>query len=269
MSESTRVFRPAESEQAAPSDGIAPTYVYGIVPADVEVTADARGLGEPAGRIELVSHGDIAALISEVDVDRPLGRPDDLMAHERLLDDVAEVVPVLPLRFGAVLANRQAVVDELLEPYQEEFLAALNELEGRAEYVVKGRYIERAVLTEVLAENAEAAGLRDEVRSRPEEATRNARMRLGEIIAGAVEAKRETDTQVAVQELRPLYSMAVIREPSHEQDAVHLAVLAETARQRELEQAVDELARRWEGRVELRLLGPLAPYDFVTTAQEE
>jgi len=38
-------------------------------------------------------------------------------------------------------------------------------------------------------------------------------------------------------------------------------------RREELEQAATELADRWSGRVEFRLLGPLAPYDFVTTTR--
>lgn len=50
-----------------------------------------------------------------------------------------------------------------------------------------------------------------------------------------------------------------------EQDAVHVACLAETAKQSELEDAVDRLAREWDGRVELRLLGPVAAYDFIVT----
>ncbi|MFD0885570.1 GvpL/GvpF family gas vesicle protein, partial [Streptosporangium algeriense] len=42
------------------------SYVYGIVPGDTEVDADARGVGDPPGRVRLVRHGEIAALTSEV-----------------------------------------------------------------------------------------------------------------------------------------------------------------------------------------------------------
>ncbi len=53
------------------------------------------------------------------------------------------------------------------------------------------------------------------------------------------------------------------RQPTHEQDAVHIAVLVELERQDELEQALQELGREWEDRVEISLLGPMAAYDFV------
>ena len=48
-----------------------------------------------------------------------------------------------------------------------------------------------------------------------------------------------------------------------------MAVLVEVARQEELEKAVGDLAERWDGRVEMRLLGPLAAYDFVVTQKPE
>lgn len=255
----------ARSGEPGASGRATATYVYGIIPSDVELTPGTRGVGDPPTAVELVRHGEIAALVSDISTDRPLGRPDDLVAHERLLDATAAEVPVLPLRFGAVVTDSRAVVDELLAPHQDEFLATLNELEGRAEYVVKGRYVERAVLREVLDEDPEIARLRDEIRGRPEEATWDARMRLGELVNTSIEAKREADTGELVGALDPLCVSILVREPTHERDAAHVALLADTERWPEIEEVLNEFGTRWAGRVELRLLGPLAPYDFVRT----
>ncbi|MFI9842382.1 GvpL/GvpF family gas vesicle protein [Nonomuraea sp. NPDC051941] len=266
MAESVDTVPSLAEEERTPLDRDLSTYVYGIVPEDVQVSDDARGVG--AAPVRLVRHGKIGALVSEVAVTGPLGTPDDLVAHQQLLDATAAEVPVLPLRFGAVLTNREAVVDELLAPHHDEFLAALDELEGRAEFVVKGRYDERAVLMEVLNENVEAAQLRDEIRGKPEAATREARIRLGEVVNQAVSAKREADTESVLDRLTPLSVFTVIREPSHERDAVHLALLVESDRRDALEGAVEEYSRLWAGRIELQLHGPLAPYDFVVSAGE-
>ncbi|MFB9678873.1 GvpL/GvpF family gas vesicle protein [Streptosporangium vulgare] len=241
------------------------TYVYGIIPSDVELTPGTRGVGDPPNVVELVRHGEIAALVSDISTDRPLGRPDDLTAHQRLLDTTAAEVPVLPLRFGAVVTDPRAVVDELLAPHHDEFLATLNKLEGRAEYVLKGRYVERAILREVLDEDPEIARLRDAIHGRPEEATWDTRIRLGELINMSIAAKREADTNALVEAFDPLCVSALVREPTHERDAVHVALLADTDRGPEIRKVVDEFGTRWAGRVELRLLGPLAPYDFVRT----
>jgi len=241
-------------------------YIYGIVPADVELDSGVEGVGDPPGEVRLVQHGEIAALVSEIDVSRPLGRPEDLMAHQQLVDLTAQEVPVLPLRFGAVVANDEAVTEELLGPHQDEFTAALRELEGRAQFVIKGRYVQDAVLNEVLSENEEARQLRDEIRSvGNEDATRDARIRLGELINQAISAKRDTDTRQLGEVIEGHCVSSNVRDPSHEEDAVHVAVLVDTDRQQELEQALEQLAGDWEGRVTLRLLGPMAAYDFIAT----
>jgi hypothetical protein len=242
-------------------------YVYGIVPGDVETDPEVRGIGDPPSAITLVRHGDIAALVSEIDADQPLGEPADLTAHATVLDGTAGAVPVLPMRFGAVVSSADAVTDELLAAHHDEFAEALRQLEGHAQYVIKGRYDERAILNEVISESEEAAGLRDRIRDKPEDAARNDRMALGELVSNAVEAKRQVDTRQTIEALEKLGATVNPRQPTHEFDAVHVACLAEVAKQNELEQVVGKLADGWEGRIEVRLLGPLAPYDFVATQQ--
>lgn len=243
-------------------------YVYGIVPADVETEPSARGVGDPPQAVTIVRHRELAALISPVRVGSPLGRPEDLAAHAAIVDGTAAVAPVLPLRFGAVVSDERSVAQELLAEHHDEFAAALGELEGKAEYVLKGRYVEAAILKEILTENPKLSDLRDAIRGKPEDATRNERIALGEAINNAIAAKREADTQAMANALTDLGVVLNVREPTHEEDALHIACLAETANQADLEATIDRVARDWDGRVNLRLLGPLAPYDFVVTTAE-
>ncbi|WP_280496063.1 GvpL/GvpF family gas vesicle protein [Nocardia asiatica] len=247
----------------------AAVYVYGIVPADVEPEPHATGVGDPPGEVGVVRHGEIAALISTLESDRPLGTPDDLTAHAELLDGSAAIAPVLPLRFGAVMTDAEAVENELLGANEDEFRSALEQLEGRAQFVIRGRYVEDTILRELLDENAQAAQLRDEIRDKPEDATRNARIALGELINQAIEAKRAEDTRRVVAEIEQFEPLINQREPTHEEEAVHVAVLVELARQQELEETLRRLGDEWDGRVELNLLGPMAAYDFVTKRTPE
>ena len=240
-------------------------YVYGILPGDIELESGTTGVGDPPGEVRVIRNGDLAALVSDVDLDKPLGRPEDLYAHEDLLDSSAACAPVLPLRFGAVVATDEAVAEELLGAHYDEFSEALRQLEGHAEYVVKGRYVENAVLREVLDENPQAGELREQLKDADEEATRDLRMQLGEIVSGAIEAKRKQDTQAVSDAVADHVEASVVRSPTDDMEAVHVAFLVELNSADALEQAVDELARDWDGRIELQLRGPMAAYDFVGT----
>ena len=59
------------------------------------------------------------------------------------------------------------------------------------------------------------------------------------------------------------------REPAHELDAVHAAFLVPVDQEPEVERVIEDLAREWEGRIDVQLLGPMAAYDFAGTAQPE
>jgi Gas vesicle synthesis protein GvpL/GvpF len=256
----------SEKQRASNDKGV---YVYGILPADVELTNEMPGVGDPPGQVRVVRSDGLAALVSEVDLDKPLGSPEDLTAHKEILDAAAAEVPVLPMRFGAVMASDEAVAQDLLADNHDEFADALDKLDGQVQYVVKGRYVERAILDEVLSEDKNAAGLREQIRDADPDATRDARIQLGEIVNDAVTAKREQDTHTLGDAMADLSVASLVRDPTHELDAVHVAFLVETSREKDMQQALEDLAKDWEGRVELRLLGPMAVYDFVAATEPE
>jgi len=244
-------------------------YVYGILPADIEVAVGIPGVGEHPGLLRDVRFDGLAALISEVDSSGRLGSPDDLRTHREILDATAAEVPVLPLRFGTILTSEDAVAEDLLAAHRDEFTAALDQLEGRTEFQVKGRYVKDAVLGEVLSQNKQAAGLRDAIQGKDPDASRNARIELGKLLSQAVKARREEDTRALRQAMERVCVASVAREPAHELDAVHVAFLVAVDQESELERAFEDLAHEWEGRIDVQLLGPMAAYDFAGTAQSE
>jgi hypothetical protein len=255
----------ARQQQSGGAEQETAIYVYGIVPADVEVESDAEGIGAPPAEVKVIRKGDIAALVSPIPTDEPLGKPECLQAHARLLDGTAAVAPVLPMRFGAVLADEESVGEELLQQNHDEFAEALRALEGHAEYIVKGRYEEDAILREVISESAEAQQLRDSMANLSEDASRQSRMALGELVVNAIESKRQADTEIAIKALDGVAKQVNVRQPTHELDAVNVAVLAAVDDEDQLQDVVDGLVEDWRGRVQVRLMGPVAAYDFVVT----
>jgi hypothetical protein len=237
------------------------TYVYGLVGADTDLPDGLAGLG-PSRRVSTIAHGRVAAIVSDVPTDRPLGTRDDLLAHEAVVDTVAATVAVLPMRFPAVV-EEEGVVKELLAPHHDHFEAVLGELEGRVQFTLKGRYEQDMVLREVLEGHKEIQGLQDKVRELPEEASYYDRVRLGELVVAALEERRDAEAAQMLERLRPFAVSTMANPPGQPEDLINAAFLVEREHVREFEDAVEDLGRDLIDRVRLRLLGPLAPYDFV------
>jgi len=237
--------------------------VYAIVPADTRLPSAKGG---PA--VSLLRHEDLAAVVSDVRTDRPLGTREDLLTHERVVESLAAGATVVPLRFGAVVTTAGAVVDELLAPHYDWFAGVIDDLRDRQEFTVVGDYVRDTVLREVLTEEPDVMRLRESLREMPEDAGYYERIRLGELVMQALDRKREADSGTLVEALAPHAVAVAPRRPGGEDAAVDVAILIEAAKRRRFDEAVDELGARWAGRIRLRVVGPLAPYDFVPPRQE-
>lgn len=245
-------------------------YVYGVVAesAPSPEPAQAQGVGTPPSPVTLVRHRRVAALVSEIDPDAPLGSPDDLRAHARVLDAAAQRAPILPFRFGGVVRDVAAVTEELLGPHEERFAAALDDLDGRTQFAVRGTYRQDRILGEILAGRPDIAELNDQIKGMSAEAGRYRRIELGEKVSEEMAARGRADTAVLLERLAPLVEAVSAGQPSADL-AVDASFLVDPARREEFEAGVEKLGREWAGRIDLRLLGPLAPYDFVSGLIEQ
>lgn len=236
-------------------------YVYGVVPAG---SPGVEGLtGVDGAGIELVPHGAVAAVVGVIRVERPPGRRADLVAHHEVLDALAARGPVVPVRFGSVMRDRQEVVELLLAQDEDRLAGLLEELTGRSQFNLRGSYQESAVLAEVVAEDPEVAALRERTRDLPEDAGYADRVRLGELVARAMEAKREVDAQIVLDAVLPLCTAHRIRPGGGVDHVLDVALLVDDDRRGTFEETLESVAEGVHERVRLRLMGPLAPYDFV------
>lgn len=241
-------------------------FAYGVVRArDAEVgRVELTGLdGAP---VEFVVEGALAVAVTSVALDRPPGRRAELLAYQAVLDVLAESGPVAPMRFGSVLPDREAVVAELLGPQQERVLAVLDALEGRRQYNLRATYVEDAALADLVSTDPEIRRLREHTRSLPDDAAFRERARLGELVFTAMQDRSAFDAEVLLDAVVPLAVAHLMRTPPSATQVLDVALLVDEARAEELVSALEDLAEAVHERIRMRLLGPLAPYDFVGEA---
>jgi Gas vesicle synthesis protein GvpL/GvpF len=240
------------------------TVVYGIVPA--ETPLDGAPPGVAGASVRRIEAGGVAALVSPIEGDELRATRRDLLSHSAVLEHAVAAGPVLPLRFGTVLRDEDAVVSELLEPRRDELVALLERFERLVELRVKAFYVEEQVLREIVRSDPAIARLREATRGAPEAATHPQRLRLGEAVARALEARRERDARAILARLRPLAEDAVVEEADAGL-AFTASFLVDRRRVEAFDEAMDELARAHEGLMTFKYLGPLPPHSFVSLAE--
>ena len=241
-------------------------FIYGVVDPETRVPADLLGVDDAPVRVVAVYGDPIAALISDLTSDRPPRRKADLLAYSRVLDTVAVSGDVAPVRFGSLMDDEASVVEDFLAPNVEWFCTVLDGIRNRVQYNLRATYDEPTVLKEVVQADREIARLHQLTRDAPADTALAERVRLGELVAAALESKREWDAEMIWSFVSPHVDAMELKSGSGVDHVLRVALLVERRREHELEEQLEGLAETIHERIHLSLVGPLAPYDFV---QEE
>ncbi|MGI5466946.1 GvpL/GvpF family gas vesicle protein [Streptomyces sp. CA-132043] len=238
------------------------TYVYGIAHAEHPTPEQqVLGVGDPPRPVRIVRAGELAAVVSDCpDGLRPKRR--DLLAHQHVLTEMGSTGAVLPLRFGSLSTDDDAVRGALGE-HTEHYKTQLAELAGRVEFNVKAAHREEAVLRLVVDDEPEVRRLTEALQSAgggsyPE------RVRLGELVANGVRAREVRDAHTVEHTLTPLAEQSA---PGPEGSGwlVNLSFLLPRSDTASFAEAAHRLAEA-QPHLELLVNGPLPPYSFVRPA---
>ncbi|MFJ8637097.1 GvpL/GvpF family gas vesicle protein [Streptomyces sp. NPDC093568] len=234
-------------------------YVYAIVPADAVLPADAGGVGGPAAPLRTISEGRVAAVVSDAP-QKLRARRRDLLAHQELLQRLADDGPVLPMRFGMVAPDEETVYRQLADAGGGH-TAALERISGGVEANVKA-FPAQDALAALVAQDGKVRRLRDEARRRP---SYEASLRLGEAVASALAARAAEAGRRILRELTPL-ARETAAGPDVEGCVLNVSFLVDRAAHEGFRATAQRFADGHREHVELRLVSPLPCYSFVTGA---
>jgi hypothetical protein len=233
-------------------------HVYGVVSAAAPLPGVLRGRREAS--VRLVAHGDLAAVVSEVDADARVGR-DDLVAHARVLESLVEASTVLPVRFGVIVETDEEVARNVLEPGESGLTELLHSFDGLIQLTVKAYHDQDEALKHLLRERSELRVLRDQTGKGP--AFYPAQLRLGEAIAAGLETLVSSDAAMLHDQLIGIAERMVLGDVIGQNQVLNAALLVQRSARTRTDEAIARLSRTLPDRLRLRYIGPQPPYSFV------
>jgi hypothetical protein len=240
----------------APAD-TEPCYVFAVVDGDLPDDAVRPDAGI-AQDLRLLRAGPLAAVVGTLAPGQALGRAADLRAHDRVVAAlVASGVTVLPLRFGAVVADADTVVTDLLTGHAAELIAGLDRVRGCVQFTITATYELDVVLGRLMDERPDLVTLRERAASVSDQ------VRLGEQVVAALAQSRTADAPPLLERLAAVATALRSADPATPETVLQAAALVRSERADRFVSAVQGCGRRYRDRLRIRLVGPVAPYDFV------
>ncbi len=180
-------------------------YIYAVIGTDHKQDFGSIGIGGRDDVVYTLPDQNIAAVISRSPIMKyPVSR-ENMMAHAKVLDRVAEKYTVLPVRFSTIAENEQVIGEKLLRARHQELVDLLKEMEGKLELRVKARWIDMdAIFAEVVEEHKDIKALKEaSQREKNQEKKRANMVKVGEKVQKALEEKKKREAQELLDALSP------------------------------------------------------------------
>ncbi len=185
-----------------------------------------------------------------------------LAVHQRVGERAMAKRPMLPVKFGTVLATR-AEVAAVMEGWQPRLSAALRELGDAVEVEVVATWDLQQTFTEI-SRQPEIVDLAAKAAGRPAEESLTTRIQVGRLVKESLDRRREDYRDRIVRELAPWARDVQANSIPADQMVANVALLVERAGLDCLYRQAHRLDEACDGRLTFRCVGPLPPHSFAT-----
>jgi len=94
-------------------------YIYGIIGTNEGRNFGPIGIGERGDIVSTIGYEELSAVISNSSLDKYVVNKENLIAHEKVMEEVMKNYTVLPMRFCTVASSAEEVRNLLRKRYLE------------------------------------------------------------------------------------------------------------------------------------------------------
>jgi hypothetical protein len=235
-------------------------YLYAVI-------ADTRDrtygdFGIDGGEVYTIPAGRVAAVVSNVRVERVRPERSHLAAHQEVLKKLMAETTPLPMSFG-ILADSPQAVRNLLSRNQQALFEQLRRVAGKVEMGVRVTWDVPNIFEYFVNTHPELRGARDQFLGGPREPTQEDKIEVGRTFDRLLKEDRETCADKVEAILAPHCAEIEPGKCRTEREVMNLACLVERAAMPQFESCVFEAAQQFDNNFAFDYNGPWAPHNFV------
>ena len=239
-------------------------YLYGITVADLMLCPGHHVLmagGVGGSDVELVVEGSLAAIVSPLGEGKVRPQRANLAAHHRILRDLADERPVLPVVFGTITGN-EGQLRRVLRRNESALAGLLDRLRDKVEMGLKVYWDLPNVFEYFVATHQELESMRNRLFRPGRTPTVEEKVELGERFVSLLQQARERHSRRVKETLAACSVEVRSIDPGEERMILKLACLVEKDRQEQWEEGVRKAARLFDDHYRFDYNGPWPPYNF-------
>ena len=216
--------------------------------------------------VNLIFYQDIAAVVSNtlvINFDQ-LDKTEltkYVAIHQKVNEEIMKEYDMVPLTFGIVAPSSDEVA-RILEKAYLQFKRALRNITGKAEFVVQARWETKKVLEELASADPEIQELKQEISSKGSIFGMPIKLKLGRLVHEKIEARKQEHRKDIHTFLNTIACDTTFNKLIDEDMVANFSFLVEKNKEPELDQKMQELGKKYEGKLKFKYIGPMPPYSF-------
>jgi len=238
-------------------------YMYCIVEEETSRNFASKNIGAQAAVVHSVPFKDIGAVISDSPIMKYPLISDNYLAHQRVVEEALfnDLNP-LPVRFATIARDEQSIL-AILEKRYDEFKTHFEQMRGKRELGLKVFWEGDIAYKEIVQENRGIKELRDKITSLSSEKTYFQKIELGELVEKALSAKREQEQEMLLRSLKHICTDYRMGRIIGDKLLLNTSFLVDSAQEALFDDHVQTMAEENRGRLQIKYVGPIPPYNFV------
>jgi hypothetical protein len=242
------------------------SYLYAIVAGGEPRSYPSLGI--EGKDVYTITDGRVAAVVSGLT--SPKIRPEraNLKAHQAVLKSLIEDTTLLPMAFGTIADNPQAI-HKILTQNRRVFEEQLVRVAGKVEMGLRVTWDVPNIFEYFVNTHTELRLARDRLMSNRHEFTQEVKIELGRLFDRLLNEDRDAHTSKVVHVLAPLCVEFKVNQCRNEQEVINLACLVKRDAQDKFSTGVFAAAKFFDNNFSFDYSGPWAPHNFVNLDLEQ
>ncbi|KJS18189.1 MAG: hypothetical protein VR69_01895 [Peptococcaceae bacterium BRH_c4b] len=237
-------------------------YLYCFIKNGSEQEFGCIGMGEEGELVYTVPYQDMAAVVSDSAESYydPIGK--NAMCHQNVISTVMSGQEVVPVRFGVICKDLQAL-NKLMEEIYPAIMTNLERVRNKMEVGLKVFWTREAFVSEVGEANSEVTDLKKRIMEIGPEKGYLLMIELGEKLQQIADERRQHYIDKIYEGLRKEAGDARLNETVGERMVFNASFLIDKASEEQFDGAVNRYYEIYSQHLDFKYTGPWPPYNFV------
>ncbi len=235
-------------------------YLYCIIKEKIKKVFGIKGMD--GRKVHTISYKNLSAVVSDSEIKEFSLTKDNLLTHQKAIEEVMKNYTVLPVAFGIIADDNATIKEKLLKPKYAELLENISGLDNKIVMGLKGLWPDMTIIfQELVNENPEIKKLKEQNGNTILD--RDQTIEIGKLVGESLTLKREEEKEQILKTFKEIADDFKENKIFGDQMLFNTVFLVSKRKARLFDQKVKNLDKKYNGRIHFKYIGPIPPFDFV------